>query len=74
MNMVNINKADREKLARIAGIGGPLADEIIRYREEHGGFKTLDELDKVPGFDHVAAEKVKRNTYIDTNLSSQYLL
>jgi len=62
---VNINKASREKLARIGGIGSGLADELIRYRERHGGFKDSNEIDQVNGFDEVIAEKVKEHIFIE---------
>jgi competence protein ComEA len=29
----------------------PDAEAIVRYREEKGSFKTLDDLKKVPGID-----------------------
>ncbi len=46
---VNINTADAEELQTLDGIGQKKAEAIIRYREEHGGFKTVDELCKVSG-------------------------
>ncbi len=33
----------------------------MRYREEKGGFKNLNEIDKVPGISDVRAQKVKDN-------------
>ncbi|MDG5815605.1 helix-hairpin-helix domain-containing protein [Chitinispirillales bacterium ANBcel5] len=63
-NLVNLNKANKEKLSRIAGMGKIHAMELIRYREKHGGFKKLDEIDSISGFDTILAEKVKKNLYI----------
>lgn len=63
-NLVNLNKADREKLARVHGIGKEMADAIIKYRDEHNGFKSLDEIDGIEGFDHIVAEKFKKNVYL----------
>ncbi|MCH9267167.1 helix-hairpin-helix domain-containing protein [Pediococcus acidilactici] len=31
------------------GIGDKKADQIISYREEQGGFKTIDDLKQVQG-------------------------
>ena len=46
---VNLNTADAEALQYIPGIGPGKSAEIIRVREEIGGFKTIDDLLTVPG-------------------------
>ncbi len=46
---VNINTADAKKLQELPGIGPKLAGEIITYRESRGGFKSVDELQRVKG-------------------------
>lgn len=63
-SLVNLNSADREKLSRVQGIGKEMADALIKYRNEHHGFKNLDEIENIEGFNHLVAEKVKRNVYI----------
>lgn len=47
--MININEADKDQLVRLPGIGEKLADEIIRYRKNSGGYKVIDEIMKVKG-------------------------
>lgn len=47
--VVNINKASSEQLQELNGIGKSLADTIIKYREENGKFKDIEELLNVPG-------------------------
>ena len=48
---ININKADINILVgSVKGIGRKRAQAIIAYREEHKGFKSLDELADVKGF------------------------
>jgi competence protein ComEA len=47
---VNINTADAATLAAsLKGIGTSRAEEIVRYREAYGPFKSVDELTDVKG-------------------------
>ena len=46
---VNINIANKEKLATLPGIGEGTAEKIIEYRSKTGKFKTIDEIKKIPG-------------------------
>lgn len=47
---VDINSADAEELATLLnGVGMKKAQAIVLYREEHGAFKSSDELLNVKG-------------------------
>ena len=46
---VNINAAAAVELETLDGIGPVLAQRIVAYREEHGPFATVDDLDAVSG-------------------------
>ena len=46
---VNINIANKEKLATLPGIGEGTAEKIIEYRSKAGKFKAIDEIKKIPG-------------------------
>ncbi len=47
---ININTADKETLmSTIKGVGEKRADAIIAYREDHGPFKSIEELANVRG-------------------------
>ena len=47
--LVNINTADEAQLTSLKGIGSTKAKAITQYRQEHGPFKTVDDLKKVSG-------------------------
>ena len=45
---VNLNTASKHLLSYVSGIGGTLADNIIKYRNEIGRFSSRKQLLKVP--------------------------
>jgi competence protein ComEA len=47
--VVNINTASKEDLTTLKGVGDKRAQEIIDYRKKNGNFKSIDDLEKVPG-------------------------
>jgi len=47
--LIDINRADREALISLPGIGEVLAGRILDYRAEHGDFHSVQELTKVEG-------------------------
>ena len=59
---VNINTADEQALATaLNGVGPAKARSIIAYREEHGAFKSVDELAKVKGIGEKTVDKNREN-------------
>ncbi|WP_435106325.1 helix-hairpin-helix domain-containing protein [Nocardiopsis synnemataformans] len=42
--LVDINRADRALLETLPGVGTVIADNIVSYREEHGPFRSVDDL------------------------------
>lgn len=46
---VELNTASAPLLSYVAGIGGALAKRIVAYRDEHGRFKSRQELTRVSG-------------------------
>ena len=56
---VNINTATQEQLETLNGIGPSKAIAIIEYRKENGNFKTVDDLNNVPGFGDKTLAKLK---------------
>ena len=50
---VNLNTATLAQLDTLSGVGPATAQKILDYREEHGGFGTVEELGEVPGIGDV---------------------
>jgi competence protein ComEA len=46
---VNLNAATLEQLDTLAGVGPVTAQKILDYREQHGGFRSVDELGDITG-------------------------
>lgn len=46
---IDINLATAEQLEQIPGVGPVLAQRIISYREQNGGFSTVEQLTEVSG-------------------------
>jgi uncharacterized protein len=45
---VDVNTASPALLARISGLSTTLAENIVQHRDQHGAFKSRDDLKKVP--------------------------
>ena len=46
---LDLNSATAQELEQLDGIGPATAASIVEYREQHGGFASIDELDEVSG-------------------------
>jgi competence protein ComEA len=46
---VSLGSATEAQLEQLDGIGPALAGRIIAYRQAHGGFRSVDELQEVEG-------------------------
>lgn len=57
--LVNLNTADATALETLPGIGPALAQRITEYRQQHGSFKTVDQLDEVSGIGPALLEKLR---------------
>lgn len=56
---INLNTADAGQLSTLSGIGQSKAEAIIAYREEHGGFTSIEEIMNVEGIKEGTFLKIK---------------
>ena len=57
--LISINKASKEELMTLPGIGESKADSIIKYRKENGDFKKLEDIMNVSGIGESVYSKIK---------------
>ena len=55
----DLNRADREELVSVPGIGPAAAESILKHRGDCGGFKSLDELSDVTGIGAQAVQNLR---------------
>lgn len=56
---VDINRAGKEELMTLTGVGETRAQAILAYRESHGKFSSVEELMQVEGIKEKTYEKLK---------------
>ncbi len=61
---VDLNRASKDDLKEIKGVSDSLAEKIVEYRSQHGGFKNLDDLDKVEGFSETRKEEMQQSVFL----------
>lgn len=57
--IIDINSAGIQELKKVNGIGDELASRIVRYREEHGPFQSVEELVNVKGIGKVKLDEIR---------------
>lgn len=56
---LNINKATKEQLIKLPGIGETIAERILEYRKERGNFTKIEQLSEIKGIGKNKLEKIK---------------
>jgi competence protein ComEA len=58
---VDVNSADAKTLESLNGVGPAKAAAIVEYRTKNGAFKSVDDLEKVPGIGNAIVKKNRDN-------------
>lgn len=61
---VELNSADTTELKRLRGVGSVLSARIVKYRKIIGGFKTVEQLEKIYGLPEETYQSIKSHVYI----------
>jgi len=62
---ININTATAAQLQMVKGIGPKTAAAIIAYRNKHGDFKEVDDLDEVKGIGEKKLDKIEDDLTVE---------
>ncbi len=57
--VININRATKEELETIPGVGASTAEKIIKYRKEKGKFEKKEDIKNVSGIGDAKYNKMK---------------
>lgn len=60
----DINQADTTQLISIYGIGSKLSQRIIKYKNQLGGFMSMNQLSEVYGLDTAVINELNRKAYV----------
>lgn len=61
---LDINSASADELTKLKGVGEVLAQEIISYRENSGGFRNIEEIMNVKGIGESIFADIRDHIYV----------
>lgn len=56
---INLNTADSNQLQSLPTVGPEMASRILQYRNTHGGFRSVEELDVIEGIGPKKLDKIR---------------
>jgi competence ComEA-like helix-hairpin-helix protein len=62
---IDLSSASEEELLELSGVGPALARRIVAWREEHGGFESVDQLSEVRGISPRVLEELRPHVRAD---------
>jgi competence ComEA-like helix-hairpin-helix protein len=62
---LDLNKATRPELMQLPGVGPKIAEDIEKYRRDHGPFRSVDELTKVAGIGPVRLKRLREWVFVE---------
>lgn len=69
--IINLRTADTTELKMLYGIGSYRARQIVRYREQLGGFVRVEQVLEAKGMDGVNADTLLQHLYMDSVIVEQ---
>ena len=66
MDRIDLNLADQAALDGVDGLRGH-GPEIVRYRDERGGFTSVDQLEEVPGLTGKITDEIRAALQLQTD-------
>jgi competence protein ComEA len=69
--VININTGDVDELTSLPGIGPVKAEAIVKYREEKGLFKKIEELKNVYGIGAKTVARIKDDITVGEAVSTE---
>ncbi len=64
----NLNLTNASDLMKIRGIGERISERIIKFRDQLGGFHTMEQLNEVYGLDSIIINQVKSNFFLKDSI------
>lgn len=55
---INVNTASEKELQELPGVGPATSEAIVKHREEHGRFESVEQLEDVPGIGPAILERL----------------